>query len=78
VYDPAEKIAAVVTASMEKVRTLRRRVLCVYCLELEATTALAPCGHRCLCQEHAELLLGMGEGCPLCRAPIQSLLRVYM
>ena len=52
--------------------------LCVWCLESTATHSFVPCGHRCVCAEHADLLCSKeGQRCPICREPISSSLRVY-
>jgi len=44
---------------------------CVVCLAAASTVVLAPCGHKCVCTECAARLQGLL--CPLCRAPVQSL-----
>mmetsp|Transcript_18767 Transcript_18767/g.52256 ORF Transcript_18767/g.52256 Transcript_18767/m.52256 type:complete len:722 (-) Transcript_18767:209-2374(-) len=52
--------------------------LCVWCLENTATHSFVPCGHRCVCAEHAELLCSKeGQRCPICRELITGSLRVY-
>eukprot|EP01113_Clastostelium_recurvatum_P014315 TRINITY_DN17772_c0_g1_i1.p1 TRINITY_DN17772_c0_g1~~TRINITY_DN17772_c0_g1_i1.p1 ORF type:complete len:166 (-),score=34.59 TRINITY_DN17772_c0_g1_i1:158-655(-) len=51
---------------------------CVVCVEREKNTALIPCGHRAFCAECAQLLLSKKSVCPLCRLPIQSVLKVYL
>ena len=52
---------------------------CVVCLDHDATHAIIPCGHRCVCQEHAEMLIGLKDQlCPVCRVSIRGSLRVYM
>ena len=51
---------------------------CVICLDADATHVFIPCGHRCVCQEHAELLSSHQNGlCPVCRIKIQGSMRVY-
>ena len=49
---------------------------CVVCLDAAADTAFSPCGHKCVCQEHSSAFAS-GTPCPLCRAPIQSALKIY-
>jgi len=46
---------------------------CIICLENERCVALIPCGHLCLCRECS----GTQKKCPICRTPIQDLLRTY-
>ena len=49
---------------------------CVVCLERPAVAVLAPCGHRCVCEQHAADLVG--GACPMCRAAVESFVsRVY-
>ena len=49
---------------------------CVVCLERAAKAVLAPCGHRCVCAEHAASLVG--KACPVCRAAVESYVtRIY-
>jgi len=49
--------------------------MCVVCLERVASMALVPCGHRCVCEECAPFLPGIG--CPICRAPVEKSVRVF-
>jgi len=46
---------------------------CVICLQAEAMMALMPCGHLCLCEAPACML----KLCPLCRAPVVEVKRIY-
>ena len=46
---------------------------CVVCMEEQRTHILIPCGHWCLCEEHAQ---GMRE-CPVCRGKVASNHRVF-
>jgi hypothetical protein len=50
--------------------------LCVICEEKPATHAVVPCGHKCLCGDHAEAVCLKGE-CPMCRTPVQTCIRIY-
>jgi hypothetical protein len=47
---------------------------CALCLDQPATVALVPCGHRCVCEEHAALV---ANRCPICRAPATGIVRVF-
>lgn len=52
--------------------------LCVVCWEVAATHAMVPCGHRCVCEDHAALIMkGAGE-CPMCRGAVQTAVRIYL
>jgi hypothetical protein len=51
---------------------------CCLCLERMPTRsllALVPCGHRCVCAEHAADVVG--RQCPLCRREAREALRVF-
>jgi hypothetical protein len=37
--------------------------------------AAVPCGHRCMCPDHAQQLVS--RPCPICRVQITSVLRVF-
>jgi hypothetical protein len=49
---------------------------CVVCLEAPKVVAFQPCGHVVTCNDCAARLLG-GK-CPICRANVASLLRVFL
>lgn len=51
-----------------------KRPSCVICLEHQQETALDPCGHICLCQGCTAAV----KECPVCRRPIQKVLRIYI
>ena len=51
---------------------------CCVCLKkLAARTllALVPCGHRCVCVDHAADTVG--RPCPICRAKVTDAIRVF-
>jgi baculoviral IAP repeat-containing protein 2/3 len=50
--------------------------LCIICEEKTADYAVVPCGHKCLCQSHYELIVDKGE-CPVCRARVQTCIKIY-
>lgn len=51
---------------------------CYICFEKPIDTALYNCGHLCLCLECAYRLWRGGDGhCPLCRAVIRDVIRIY-
>jgi len=47
---------------------------CVICMSAPAEYACVPCGHQCLCSECKTSL----PTCPVCRAPIQQVLRIFV
>jgi hypothetical protein len=53
---------------------LRQATECSVCLENRDLFVILPCRHRCVCEECAATLT---QGCPICRTPIDSCIRVY-
>ena len=53
---------------------------CVVCMEEHRTTAMVPCGHRCVCDACAASCFAAAQSrlCPMCRAPVVSTMRVYL
>lgn len=49
-------------------------ILCVICLTNLKDTSCLPCRHMCLCKDCGEQLLKHKPVCPVCRAPISTLL----
>ena len=49
---------------------------CVVCMVEEKDTTVMPCRHMCLCKECADALRRATNKCPICRAPIASLLHL--
>ncbi len=60
--------------ALEEART------CAVCLDAPKECALQPCGHACVCAACAAALLARpgGGACPLCRAVVTSVARVYL
>ena len=50
---------------------------CVVCFVSAATHAFVPCGHRCVCEECASIVVFQAY-CPICRSWVQSSLRIYL
>jgi len=48
---------------------------CVICLDLDATHAVVPCGHQCLCAECQKMEL---RACPVCQGSITQLIRIFL
>jgi hypothetical protein len=51
--------------------------LCLLCEEQPADAVLYRCGHRCACLRCAHYMRHQRQPCPLCRAPIDDVIRVY-
>uniref|UniRef100_A0A6U6QYV6 RING-type domain-containing protein n=1 Tax=Zooxanthella nutricula TaxID=1333877 RepID=A0A6U6QYV6_9DINO len=53
------------------------RRVCTVCLDAEATMAAVPCGHRAYCGACAGASAPTSRPCPVCRAAVADVLRVY-
>lgn len=62
---------AIITKTTDKLN------VCRICMENEITTAIVPCGHKCMCKKCADIVRSTHKLCPICRGDIQSLLVVY-
>jgi hypothetical protein len=51
---------------------------CIVCLESRVDAMLYSCGHMCSCAMCGRHLVASGQSCPICRAPIRDVVRVYM
>jgi len=52
---------------------------CFVCRKVDATNAVLPCGHKCLCEKCASIIVSWPPQtrlCPICRKPLQSTLKV--
>ena len=53
--------------------------MCEVCLLAPRSgIALVPCGHSRFCASCADTVTSLGNGCPLCRAPINMVLRLFV
>ena len=50
---------------------------CVVCMDEENTHMFMPCGHKCVCKECADLIMGGTAECPTCRTKAVGLHRVF-
>jgi len=62
-----------ITRDLESPPDVDDESLCVICLTNLKTHVLIPCGHLCVCSEHASNLIA----CPLCRAQVASSHKVF-
>ena len=51
--------------------------ICSVCFDSPADAVLYRCGHQCACLQCAYYMRHEQLGCPLCRAPIEDVVRVY-
>jgi hypothetical protein len=51
--------------------------LCSICFEQPANYAAVPCGHKCGCAECFRNVMDRGGRCPICRADIDCVVRIY-
>jgi len=51
---------------------------CVVCMESEKSHILVPCGHQCVCEVCAVNLVSTKQACPVCRAPVLQVIKVYL
>ncbi|KAH8066363.1 hypothetical protein JL722_801 [Aureococcus anophagefferens] len=57
-------------------RTLEDQTLCAVCLDATKNAAFVPCGHRA-CRACADRCRAGDAGCPVCRAPVVDVIRVF-
>ena len=50
---------------------------CVVCMSEPRDTTVLPCRHLCVCAPCADLMRMQTNKCPICRAPVTSLLSIY-
>jgi ribosomal protein L44E len=50
---------------------------CVICLDAPVEGACVPCGHMCGCMECLNEVIAKKWGCPVCRAKINQVIRLY-
>eukprot|EP00440_Ansanella_granifera_P013115 gb/GFBE01014252.1/.p1 GENE.gb/GFBE01014252.1/~~gb/GFBE01014252.1/.p1 ORF type:complete len:252 (+),score=44.19 gb/GFBE01014252.1/:1-756(+) len=60
-----------------RAESLQGQDICCVCYSAKKDAALVPCGHKSMCLRCSSQMQSRGLACPVCRAPIQSVLRVY-
>ena len=51
--------------------------VCVVCQHEDVSMVIVPCGHACLCGECSLSVINNSKQCPLCRAAIREIIRIY-
>lgn len=51
--------------------------ICIICTEAESNTVFYLCGHLCACYQCSMNLRSKNHNCPVCRAPIKDIVKVY-
>ena len=58
-----------------------RQDICTVCYENPIDSALVQCGHMCMCYECSLIVKGPSQNnsgpCPICREPIEKVLRIF-
>ncbi|KAI9198288.1 hypothetical protein LWI28_013034 [Acer negundo] len=76
--NPQEEVRSVsVMANNSLVGAPKRRTCCI-CYEMQVDSLLYRCGHMCTCLKCAHELQWSTGKCPICRAPIDDVVRAYM
>mmetsp|Transcript_3464 Transcript_3464/g.6495 ORF Transcript_3464/g.6495 Transcript_3464/m.6495 type:complete len:356 (-) Transcript_3464:1944-3011(-) len=50
---------------------------CTICMETPIDSVLYTCGHMCSCSPCGRSLLASGMPCPICRAPVRDIVRIF-
>ena len=75
---PSAPAAAIATTSTSPATPAPADNCCDVCLMGQRDgVALVPCGHARFCATCVDTVVNMGTGCPICRADIQMVMRVY-
>lgn len=51
--------------------------VCVICQHEEVSMVIVPCGHACLCAACSLSVMDNTKQCPLCRAAIREIIKIY-
>jgi len=52
--------------------------LCSICMENQINCAFIQCGHACCCNECGAIILKRRQRCPICRADVEGILKIYV
>lgn len=61
----------------QQAQDLMGQDVCCICMSSSKDAVLTPCGHKAMCVACGQKLLSRGKPCPVCRARIQSVVRVF-
>ena len=70
------EVAALEAAESEVVILPNEENECAVCFDAPKIMLIVPCGHKCMCNGCATQLKNGGHSCPICRGPINSILKV--
>lgn len=59
------------------VNTFQDDKTCVVCMDNDKNHVIVPCGHACLCGECADLFKNSEQKCPLCKADIMTITKIF-
>jgi len=51
---------------------------CVVCMDSKKSHVLVPCGHVCVCKVCAGNIVATKQACPVCRARVEQVIKVYL
>ena len=51
--------------------------VCVVCFDGPQSTVCVPCGHNAICMECGEKIMNSVAQCPVCRAHVRELIKLY-
>jgi hypothetical protein len=77
---PAEErnIASEEPAPPASIDGLPEDEICIVCCNAPKECVFVPCGHHATCMACGKLVQEQaGKGCPVCRRPIERVLRIY-
>ncbi len=51
--------------------------LCIICMDQRREVVLVPCGHLVLCRKCSQRHITASKLCPVCKAPVREICKVY-
>ena len=55
----------------------KERKTCIVCYDAKNTHLCVPCGHQCFCKDCSKQINELGNKCPICRANVSQIIKVY-
>jgi hypothetical protein len=62
----------------ERIEEAEESKECKICLDEQATVAVQPCGHLCLCRACVQLPDTLTNGCPICRGAVDATTNIFV